>query len=1853
MDGCKSLEAGRSDNVLHVDQPSSQGSPQASVKQSCNDVSTEGVIEALSVKEVNTASSMDKDKCSSTSELENASSTIGMVVENDGSQQGSLRVSLPETSGSKLEDVALTTLQLAISTSPSGIPLSSPSLLVVQPTNNDQISGVGPQHNIPPSSEADTQYPIQLLSNPTVSCEQLECQQQATLNSNYKEKVDQSTNDRCHDDNDGDESIVGSVPINKRALPSRRSGGEDEGGERETITVLENELTSDNSNSKNQSRLKSTHEIAADINEASEADRRSNLHRTRFMLETSGLELDEGTNLRSGSVSPTDFSLPSSSEPSASSSSADSPVSNRTRQRPYSHFHRRSILRDPEPSELPVFHPSQFQQHHQLRRSLSLPSSPCSPVSSYSVAQQEQLLHQQLRSGTPLTFARGRSESRKSVMNNEIHERELQEEEGGRESESNKGAKVTSGRNSQRLSSSPMQSSSEPDEESSTEPLATTISTTTTSSTTTSTTSLARAQGPQIQLLRERPRRLSLLSPRQFEMIIRQNENSNSSPLGGGGGTNGKKGGLSGFLKDHAKRNKKKSTADPPQPIPNASDSSQKQKKVWPQKKQQRHSARDMPVISFQPHSTDISTDRPSVSGRLVLHIPRLPGLKFHFVSLALHLRLKESISWARQDLVSFEIERRHWSQIVWDKRMMLPFQDRQVEEGGDAGYVAGIGRHLSPAAAVAAAVSASASTSGNDSMDSNASSVSLHGGILAASSSSMKSENHGDKFVHVPMDEWRWEWLLPVSTNEVRPESFEGSMGFIWYELEAKCRFRWDKVDKDGQVIRSDEVQSFNSQATLDGTSTPPRGLGSNKLLKGLGVSTNKSIAQVFEKLRPGNKSKKPQRAGDFKLNNATHEEFIRNSRKKSNENLAAAAAAQLRVTPINEPGENLEATADYPLDGAETEDGIAPYFDSKPLPPLPNPPADPVPFLIRKTLKLYFNKPPSRASSNPAFFLPSPSMSLPNLPRTRRLKAIIPGAKIQVQIQVPSVITIPGYAHSSRLVPCSRTGGLIEVRRGSNADIQAKDDDGGEKTVYSFVGKKNKNRPATQPTQGQQRHQEDTGQCPNTFQAALTIRKVTKQDINSDDMLRRRYENAQLAADAINSSLAHQVASGRASPRPGARKRLLSCSNQSIGGSEQGDSVNNDSHRYLDNRPWRKEVHVRKVKCEFWQKEICRIPVGNVPSRSTRIPLGPCFTYSEKEQDKERKSSIPRPQHHQHTDTNNPVMSEDPLLMLPPPPRFGGIGMARKDSTSSIASSTLQQYSMVQPQTPSSQPFTLLIPVPLDSSSLRQTFAWPSSETPSPIAPPGCDRTTPRGMNGSFGLESLGAGSELDYPSESTVNETGSSIGNEVETTVRGLNGGVNNGSPVKARIEVQHYLAFRLSLDVLEFEGEYDRQDGDEFDMGMGGYEEYSIYNSGDDSFMGITPPSSSSGLTGVPYTPSSTSFPAALSNQASSSTSPTNGSRYGTGLSSSASTIEPALNFLNSAAGLLDMDSTCDPGPIGYPAAFALKYDLSKRRGSEASRGTYRSNQSAYGYGSGAGSFNQQTLNYSSDSGMTPHTLTPNGSGSGGSGGGLISGAIGALKKKASGSALGGGNHQQQTRNGRNVSVQRLKDFLIRVPVTVAIQADERGQVTSAHGRINKGESTGGEEANNKAFPSDGVHGTRRSVTTTETTTTTNIVTGSSEPMGSMYDFMDGTDSFSSVNSMTASTGSEPVMKRMMDDFTTTSSLAPMFAGMKHRRNRGGDASPSSTFASHYNSLQYQQQQQQQRHHNSSQTGGYVISGLRYLNSSSDGDGRKEIDDDEDEEEGDFVVVDAEEMAEDDIDGDSPARVPKTVEKMRQL
>lgn len=176
-------------------------------------------------------------------------------------------------------------------------------------------------------------------------------------------------------------------------------------------------------------------------------------------------------------------------------------------------------------------------------------------------------------------------------------------------------------------------------------------------------------------------------------------------------------------------------------------------------------------MLSFQPHHTEISTDRPSVSGRLLLHIPKIPHKKFHFVSLTLHLRLKEAIGWTRQDLVTFELEKQGWSQTVWDKKIQLAFQDRQEEEGDEV-YVA----------------------------------------VVREPSKHSNSESLGAGRIEVPADEWRWEWLLPVTDKEVRPESFEGSMGNVWYELEAKCLFRWDDVDQDGNTKASGALYATES---------------------------------------------------------------------------------------------------------------------------------------------------------------------------------------------------------------------------------------------------------------------------------------------------------------------------------------------------------------------------------------------------------------------------------------------------------------------------------------------------------------------------------------------------------------------------------------------------------------------------------------------------------------------------------------------------------------------------------------------------------------------------------------------------------------------------------------------------------------------------------------------------------------------------------------------------------------------------------------------------------------------------------------------------------------------------------
>ncbi|KAF9981369.1 hypothetical protein BGZ75_007363, partial [Mortierella antarctica] len=436
-------------------------------------------------------------------------------------------------------------------------------------------------------------------------------------------------------------------------------------------------------------------------------------------------------------------------------------------------------------------------------------------------------------------------------------------------------------------------------------------------------------------------------------------------------------------------------------------------------------------------------------------------------------------------------------------------------------------------------------------------------------------------------MDEWRWEWLIPVTKHGARPESFEGAMGMVWYELEAKCLFRWDKIDENGQVI-----SVGNTHSTVQAVDTPralkpsnrscSKGqvksqLGSIKLLKGLGATTNtaKSIANVFGKLRAGNRDgaeikgkKTPHAVGDFVLG-TQHDEYMKESIKKSQQAATAAATAAAATATALTKGLNGD------------QNGVE----------------------IRKVIKLHFNRPPQGPSSSTGYFLPPPTMSLPTLPSTRRLKAIIPGAKIQVQIQVPSVIPIPGYAQTSLLVPSSKTGGLVsKVKRcdgGGDPGLLGTGTAFRDQYIGHCVGKDAKmNQP---PSRLDPRY-------PDSFQVALTIRKITTHDINRSDILRRRYENAEVAAKTVakhtNSSNREE---GQGLPRTRLSSGTCTKSNQpnheSAPGSgtvpcelNRADAVtrttpNLECKEKYENagKACRREIRVRKIKCEFWQKESC----------------------------------------------------------------------------------------------------------------------------------------------------------------------------------------------------------------------------------------------------------------------------------------------------------------------------------------------------------------------------------------------------------------------------------------------------------------------------------------------------------------------------------------------------------------------------------------------------------------------------------------------------------------------------------------
>ncbi|KAG0207685.1 hypothetical protein BGX33_006690 [Mortierella sp. NVP41] len=1434
----------------------------------------------------------------------------------------------------------------------------------------------------------------------------------------------------------------------------------------------------------------------------------------------------------------------------------------------------------------------------------------------------------------------------------------------------------------------------------------------------------------------ERPRRQSMLSPRQLQRLSRQKDGLHPRTKETAGSL--WKTRLRYLAKDHHKKSNK---SRGPSALENGSDIQHPDSTQPFGQKHSRSTSPLVPSISFQLHQTEISTSRPSVSGRLILHIPRRSGKKFHFVSLALHLRLKESIAWTRHDLFSFEVERHHWAQTVWDKKMMIPFQDRQVEEGDTEAFGSRIAKGLSPAAAIAAAATSASplrakpTPSALTSLSNNTTVTEIIRpqparyplgslDVEGAQSSQFIEHSSGpsterpsaknDQPINttVAMDEWRWEWLLPVTRNEVRPESFEGSMGMVWYELEAKCLFRWDDVDKDGNVIPNDNIaMATHTSSTLSGSVHSGDGLsggaksstGSNKLLKGFGASTKKakSIAQVFGKLRVGNKPKKIAGVGDFNIP-SLHEQYIQNSIRKTQEAAVATEAAMVTTVEKGHPigtgthqdqiqGDVHDNQQEGDSSGSGTSSGrlagtadqIVPASSSQPstnrtparLPLIP----EPIPFLVRRTLKLYFTRPPPKTSSNPTFFLPQPLMSLPTLPSTRRLKAIIPGARIQVQIQVPSLIPIPGYAQSSQLVPSAKTGGLVPIKGPSNVSALTNGN------IFGDNGAPGRGRHNSKDPQ-------QDGRYPHNFQAALTIRRVTQQDINTDESLQRRYEFSKSTATAVSKvaisprspttsntpasgsfsqgfsrtrRLSHQcITNGSSHSRSATEEHGLDemeemvtaypCTDDQTGdrGRHQVDTESPDPLKPIQSKGWRKEIRVRKVKCEFWQKESCRIPTDEAPSHSIKVQLAPVFSYSEKEHEKEcqrqaaaqQQSSVSlepttleedhHHHHHHHQKSSFLKGSRHPSVYSsshcptePPKPwtgRKGSIGSVFLSSHQQQPSSPSSSYNLVSTHTQSNRPFMLLVPIPLDNPRLRQTFSWPSSETPSPVASSAYDCSVPRNA----GVESgIGFGSELDYPSHPTMYEM-------MGTTSRGGGGHIitttPNSPPVKARIEVKHYLSFRLSLDMLEYEGEPEQDDID-----LEAIEEQQLQEARERQDRSMTfdrsvltessqlnPPAPLPTLSISVLHPTGGTLSPPLS-PASSSVLSTG--RYGAGLPPCASVnlsssvlstnfrqqcgsidddliggnqMQPSLSFASISTG---QASECDLA--SDPELFGM---TKERRGSKGSLGTVRSatsGNSASNLGIGDGALPTLTQTQASSDLSGGNSLgdcrlstTQSSINSCARSGGLVAGAIGALKRKASAAGLGNivglstSPHEQQNNSCDHkqtlapyrVTVQKLKDFVIRVPITIIVQVDDRGKVTSAFGTVN-GSSHHNDNMVLSGYSRIDHNGTSQTstapseglcnITSTTTTTIKNIVTGSSGEPRCSIDPLDSIDTLGSLASMAASAGSESLRRRMDDFATSSSSLA--FAELQRHQDQ------SSLIAHNPLILQQQQQQQQQQ------------------------------------------------------------------------
>ncbi|CAO3570238.1 unnamed protein product [Mortierella alpina] len=1276
-----------------------------------------------------------------------------------------------------------------------------------------------------------------------------------------------------------------------------------------------------------------------------------------------------------------------------------------------------------------------------------------------------------------------------------------------------------------------------------------------------------------------RSRGKSLLSPVQLQVLRRKLETKAVSIDDGGFGK-----GTLGYLGQKISNGGKIRVSGSNDDATRSNVSANASKTRCEQGKKQSSLTSGTPVLVLQPHDIEISMGRSSVSGRLILLIPQVHGQRFQFVSLVLHLRLKESITWTRQDLVSFEIEKEHWAQTIWEKKVMLPFQDRQVEEGERHGRNLYTG--LSSAAAIAAAVTAASEAATTPFMLSPHTSTNRPSTYVAnmesrtspstrpRSASDINRDLHAESLLPdtsvPPMDEWRWEWLIPVTKYGARPESFEGAMGMVWYELEAKCLFRWDKIDETGQVVSvgttHSTVQAADSSQVLRpsnrGTSMGQvkSQLGPIKLLKGLGATTNtaKSIANVFGKLRAGNRDRAESRGkqtrhavGDFVLG-TQHDEYMRNSIKNAQQ--AATVTATALTGGVNDDQNGVGSTPLSPAQQHTNPNGMKSTGENTPTSPSEIP--EPIPFLVRKVTKLYFSRPPQGPSSGAGYFPPPPpSMSLPTLPRTRRLKAIIPGAKIQVQIQVPSVIPIPGYAQTSLLVPSSKTGGLVSKSKrcdgGGDPGLLGTGTAFRDQYIGHHAGKDAKMTQA--PCRLDPRY-------PDSFQVALTIRKVTAHDINKSDILRRRYENAEVAAKsaAKHTNGGHGEEIGlQGMPRRRFLSGTCTTSSQSNNASvpglgtvpcERADGDANttqNSEKYESAREGcRREIRVRKIKCEFWQKESCRIPTDDAPSRSIKFSLAPAFIYSEKEREKERVREMAAYKHdtvHRDpfdlTDGATSLLSQSPAIAIstaricndggisssicstskcatatncshaPPPLKSTPLRLnagERKGSLGSIFSTSLQRSvcsspparptsavltpSYAYPSPAASHPFMLLIPVPLDSPKLRQTYDWPSPDVPSPVIPSAYDYAMP---SSSISETGLGLGSELDSTSQSTTQDIG-------ETASRGVGGHISPTLPntsAKARIVVKHHLSFRLSIDVFEYEGELEQEDMDleaiEEQQFRGAQSRQAMSVGSQNSGPAFNPDLGLRDSQGHCYALEETRgfehlkgrteghHATATDSEFASSASPLPFELTGVDELDGNGAQQPsqsAPGLCSSYAGERDVDQDGER-LLQKPSFFGLANALSfQRRGSQASLGTVGTNDSSSsGTTASASTLKAQTCNGVSgtSAGGRNSVLHPpadassvNDGGAGGSGG-LMAGAIGALKKKASFSGLAhalgatvasAAAHHPQPRqqpsqassNHRRVVVRKLKDFVIRVPITVVIQVDEQGRAAEAYG-----------------------------------------------------------------------------------------------------------------------------------------------------------------------------------------------------------